>query len=78
MSTWSQAVEDAIRRQAATSTDGVFTRAELIENELPRIVADLGTVGATPEQTLSRELQQARERGIIEFVDDQGTYRLTD
>ena len=78
MSTWSQAVEDAIRRRASASADAVFTRAELIEHKLPGIVADLGTVGATPEQTLSRELQQARERGIIEFVDDQGTYRLTD
>jgi hypothetical protein len=26
--------------------------------------------------TLSRELQQLRDRGVIEFVDDRGGYRL--
>ena len=42
-----------------------------------RMRADTGTTGETPMQTVSRELQQLRDAGVIEFLDDHGTYRLT-
>jgi putative restriction endonuclease len=74
MTTWAEAVEAAIRRVAGPS--GAFTREQLVASELDQIVADVGAQGATPEQTLSRELQQLRDKGVIEFVDDQGSYRL--
>lgn len=51
----------------------IFTRQALMDAELDAIVADTGSAGATP-QTLSRELQQLRDAGVIEFI-DQGTYR---
>src|SRR5688500_4120345 len=71
---WSEAVEDAVRRHVAKTGSRVFTRQALIDSELDAIVADTGSAGATPHQTLSRELQQLRDSGVIEFV-DQGTYR---
>ena len=74
--TWTVAVTDAVRRVAARRPDGVFTRQDLLAEERDRMVADTGSQGDTPEQTISRELQQLREAGIIEFVDDAGTYRL--
>jgi putative restriction endonuclease len=55
----------------------VFTQQELIDAELKRIVSETGSEGATPHMTLSRELQQLRDAGVLEFVDDRGTYRLS-
>ena len=73
---WTDAVTDAVRRVAARRSDGVFTRQDLLAEERDRMVADTRSQGETPEQTISRELQQLRQAGIIEFVDDAGTYRL--
>jgi len=72
--TWSEAVDAAVRRFVARTGSPVFSRQALIDAELDAIVADTGSAGATPHQTLSRELQQLRDAGIIEFI-DAGTYR---
>jgi putative restriction endonuclease len=71
---WSDAVADAARRHVATTGSLVFTRQSLIDAELGAIVAETGSAGATPHQTLSRELQQLRDAGAIEFL-EHGTYR---
>lgn len=73
---WSEVVEEAVRRQAAKAGDGSFSRQELIDAELDRIVSETGSEGVTPHMTLSRELQQLRDVGTIEFIDDRGAYRL--
>jgi len=73
---WSEVVEEAVRRHVDSTGDLVFTRQEFIDAELNRIVSETGSQGETPHQTLSRELQQLRVAGVLEFVDDQGTYRL--
>lgn len=73
---WSEVVEEAVRRHVATIGDPVFTRQELIGAEMNRIVSETGSAGETPEMTLSRELQQLRDAGVLEFVDDRGTYRF--
>ena len=73
---WSEVVEEAVRRHVDSTGDPAFTRQELIDAELNRIVSETGSQGETPNQTLSRELQQLRAAGVLEFVDDQGTYRL--
>jgi len=49
----------------------------LIDEELDPIIQETHSSGATPAQTMSRVLQELREMGYIEFVDDQGAYRLT-
>ena len=70
---WSEAVADAARRHVAKTGSLIFTRQALIDAELDAIVADTGSAGATPQQTLSRELQQLRDAGVLEFL-DHGTY----
>lgn len=71
---WSDAVADAARRHVAKTGSLVFTRQSLIEAELAAIIADTGSTGVTPHQTLSRELQQLRDAGAIEFL-AHGSYR---
>ena len=71
---WSEAVANAVRRYVDRTGSPIFTRQALIDRELDAIVADAGSAGATPHQTLSRELQQLRETGELEFL-GQGTYR---
>lgn len=73
---WSKAVELAVARVAALTGDSQFNLQDLIRAELPRIVRETGSQGATPEATLRRELQQLRDRGGIEFL-GAGNYRLT-
>lgn len=72
---WSEAVEIAARRLVARSGNAVFTRQDMLAQELDRIVRETGSRGATPDMTLSRELQQLRDRGQIEFLGG-GNYRL--
>jgi len=69
---WRQAVWDAVQRRAK---DGYVTRAELREFELDRIVHEVGSAGRTPHQTLSRELQELRDTGVLIF-DGEGRYRI--
>jgi putative restriction endonuclease len=71
---WSEAVTDAVARHVANTGSIIFTRGDFIEGELDNIVADTGSAGVTPHQTLSRELQQLRDLGLLEFV-GQGVYR---
>lgn len=73
---WSEVVEEAVRRHVDSTGDPVFTRLEFFDAELDRIVGETGSEGETPRQTASRELQQLRDAGVLEFVDDRGTYRL--
>lgn len=73
---WKDAVRQAIVRVAIGRPGRVFSLAELREAELTRIVRETGSRGATPERTLERECQELRDIGFIEFVDNDGTYRL--
>jgi putative restriction endonuclease len=70
---WKDAVITAIRRH--TARHGIFTRQEFLEAELLTIIEETGTVGKTPGQTVSRELQELRDIGLVEFVVP-GVYRL--
>lgn len=73
---WKEAVEAAARRQAAKDPNGMFTRQDLLDAERNRILSDCGGGGETPDQTISRLLQELRDEDVITFVDDEGTYRL--
>lgn len=73
---WSEVVEEAVRRHVASTGDSVFSRQELRASQMNWIISETGSEGETPHQTLSRELQQLRDAGVLEFVDDRGTYRL--
>lgn len=71
---WSKAVADAVQRHVALTGSNEFTRQGLIDAELEAIVAETGSRGATPYQTLSRELQGLRDAGLLEFAGT-GAYR---
>ena len=73
---WSEVVEESVRRHVTTTGRASFTRQSLIDAELDRIVFETASAGVTPERTLSRELQEMRDRGLLEFIDDHGSYRL--
>lgn len=71
---WSEAVISAVRRHVQRTGSTLFTRQGLIDSEMPTIVAATGSAGTTPWQTLSRELQELRDQGLLEFVGS-GVYR---
>ena len=72
-STWRDAALNAIYRIANDAH--LFDRTVLIERELGRIINETQSSGATPEQTLSRVLQELRDEGVIEFLGG-GSYCL--
>ncbi len=74
--TWQESVLSAVRRMTKNSDSRVFTRQQLIDSELTRIVREVRSTGETPDQTLSRVLQKLRDEGVIEFVSDD-VYRLS-
>jgi putative restriction endonuclease len=74
MPIWDEAVKNAIRRHVAETGSPLFTRKALIASEIGAIAAETRTTGATPTQTLGRELQQLRDAGLVEFL-ERGTYR---
>ena len=73
---WRGAVYAAILRLIKKNQTTEFTRKGIIEQELATIAAEVRSRGETPEQTLSRVLQELKSAGIIVFVDNHGRYRL--
>lgn len=73
---WRDSVLDALARLSGRRGGDVIDRQALIAEELPRIVAETESRGATPHQTLSRVLQDLRDEGLLEFLGN-GQYRLT-
>jgi predicted restriction endonuclease len=74
--TWREAVWAAVQRQA--SVEGVVTRQQLIEKELNNIKAEVGSLGLTPEQTLTRVLIELRKDGVLLTDDSRGRYRIAE
>ena len=72
--TWRDSVAEAVTRAVRRSGKQTFSRDDLIRHELDRIVEETGSIGRTPEQTLSRVLQELRDVGQIEFLEP-GEYR---
>ena len=72
---WREAVHNAIDRYTLRHGARAFTRQGLLDEELAQITGDTNSLGATPEQTLSRILQEMRDDGEVEFVDNDGSYR---
>ncbi len=58
---WQESVATAVRRLAKQNGSNVFTRQQLIDSELAEIIQEVGSAGETPEQTLSRVLQELRD-----------------
>jgi hypothetical protein len=66
--TWRDSVASAINRLVRVRNPKVFSRDELIDREIETIIFETRTRGKTPEQTLSRVLQELRDDAQIEFT----------
>lgn len=64
--TWHESVADAIQRVTQRKGTRVFSRHELIETELRRIIGETDPGSGTPEQTLNRILQEMRIKGVLD------------
>lgn len=77
MSRWREVVRrELCRYQQQTGMD-VIERQDLLDQSLPVLEAEFPEA-KTPDQTLSRVLQELRDRGELEFLDLDGTYRILD
>src|SRR5207253_8233060 len=74
---WRDAVLSSLRSFRQRHGTRMITRQEFITEELPRIISATGSTGRTPQQTLSRILQELRDEGLVEFLGD-GSYFLQD
>ena len=72
---WHESVLKAIERVTTRTGHRVFSRQELIASELRQILAETEPGRGTPEQTLSRVLQELRTRGLLE-LESPDIYRL--
>jgi hypothetical protein len=64
--TWHESVTAAIQRVTTRTKNRVFTRQDLIATELKQIVSETQPGTGTPEQTLSRVLQEMRTVGTLD------------
>ncbi len=72
---WKIAVIESITRISLRNKTNLISRQQIISEELEQIISDVSSKGATPEQTLSRILQDLRDEGYLEF-DGNGKYLL--
>ncbi len=75
MGTWENEVKSAIERVVQKHQNPVFTRRMLLDEELGHIKMATGSEGQTPSQTLSRVLQELRDKEFIRH-EDKGVYEL--
>lgn len=73
--TWEESAYGSIIELCKAKATNRFSRQQLIDNYLDRICEETGTIGRTPDQTLSRVLQQLRDRGLVAFLEP-GQYEL--
>lgn len=74
---WRDAVLDSLRAYHIRHGSRMIPRQQFIAEELTAIAAAVGSVGRTPEQTLSRILQELRDDGLVQFLGS-GFYLLLD
>ena len=73
---WIDAILKAINRYCRKHNTQVFTYQQFIKEELEEIIKDTHSTGKTPANTLRYYLQNLRDQGKIEFIDNKGSYRL--
>ncbi|AUV82035.1 hypothetical protein C2R22_10550 [Salinigranum rubrum] len=74
MSEWRDAVRRELERFRRDTGSPCVSRQELLDQALPRFERQFSDA-KTPEQTMSRVLQELRDRDEIEFV-DRGLYEI--
>jgi len=71
---WGDALRDAVNRVCEGNGSDGFTRQQLIERELPRLVHETCMGWIPPEKMMDLQLRKLRDLGEIEFLEP-GTYR---
>ncbi len=74
--TWKNAVLLALQRYSARNSTVKVTREKFIKEEIKNIVANTGSLGKTPSQTVSRVLQELRDEKVLFFSKNSGEYIL--
>lgn len=74
---WRDAVLFSLTAFSKRHGTRMIGRQEFIAEELPRIILQTDSKGKTPDQTLSRVLQDLRDEGLVEFLGN-GNYFLQD
>lgn len=69
------AVTNALQRYSGRNATVKIERAAFLQEELSRMVAETVSMGQTPEQTVSRVLQELRDSGVL-FFSETGVYVL--
>lgn len=77
MSRWREVTRRELHRYRAETGVDVVERQDLLEQSRPILEREFPDAG-TPGQTLSRVLQELRDRDELEFLDRDGTYRILD
>ena len=73
--TWKQRVLLAVESVVAFQGSTKFSRKDLLAAIKPLLPSNLGEVSKTPDQTVSRTLQELRDMGILSF-EGNGQYEL--
>ena len=73
---WLIATRNAIKRYCQKHNTLVFSLGGLIKEELDNIKRDTQTKGKTPINSLQYYLQVLRDQGEIQFLDNNGNYKL--
>ena len=74
---WNDVVLSSLKSYRDRRGTPVIERKAFLDEEKANIESATGTSGATPEQTVSRVLQELRDAGTLEFL-GRGRYRLLD
>lgn len=74
--TWKEAIALALERYSSRNATVKITRQKFIAEEIDHVVADTGSAGKTPSQTVSRVLQELRDEGVLFFSNNSGEYVL--
>lgn len=77
MSRWRDVVRRELHRYREQTGFDVVERQDLLDQSLPVLEREFPDAD-TPDQTLSRVLQELRDRDELEFLDYEGTYRILD
>lgn len=72
---WDDAVKTALQRYARRHATVQIDRGKFLEEEQARLVQLTGSIGKTPNQTVSRVLQELRDDGFL-FFSSAGKYVL--
>ena len=73
---WYDVVLDVIKKYCSEQGSEIFTLKQLEAEKLKEIVDRTQSAGKTPQNSLQFYLQRLRDDHKIEFIDNNGTYRL--